>query len=95
MTSFTNLINGFQNDGQHGHQKSWHYIPFNGGPRICIGQQFAMIEMGYTVVRIMQAFEEVRDFSNEVVLKCEITLTPGDGVKVGFIKGRRNIEMKA
>jgi cytochrome P450 len=24
--------------------KSWTYIPFNGGPRICIGQQFALTE---------------------------------------------------
>ena len=26
--------------------KSWNYIPFNGGPRICIGQQFALTQMG-------------------------------------------------
>lgn len=39
--------------------KPWQYIPFNGGPRICLGQQFALIEMGYTVTRILQTFKEI------------------------------------
>jgi cytochrome P450 len=39
----------------------WGYIPFNGGPRICIGQQFALTEAGYTTVRIMQHFETIEN----------------------------------
>jgi cytochrome P450 len=64
--------------------KSWQFVPFNGGPRICIGQQFAMVEMGYTLVRIFQTFERLVDYGNKPILKTEIVLTPGDGVKVGF-----------
>jgi hypothetical protein len=39
--------------------KPWTHIPFNGGPRICIGQQFALTEMGYTIVRMLQRFDKL------------------------------------
>ncbi|KAH8588608.1 cytochrome P450 52A5 [Bisporella sp. PMI_857] len=69
--------------------RPWQYIPFNGGPRICIGQQFALTEMGYTIVRIFQRFDKVENFMGPVdggnpVLKAEIVLQPGQGVRVGF-----------
>ena len=68
--------------------KSWQYIPFNGGPRICIGQNFAMMEMAYTLIRIMQTFDTIADCGpNQPILKAEIVLTPAKGVKVGFRKG--------
>lgn len=34
----------------------WAYVPFNGGPRICLGQQFALTEASYTIVRLIQLF---------------------------------------
>jgi cytochrome P450 len=37
----------------------WEYLPFNGGPRICLGQQFALTEVGYTTVRICQEYSEI------------------------------------
>ena len=69
--------------------KPWTYIPFNGGPRICIGQQFALTEMGYTIVRLLQRFEKVESFMHQIdgghpCMKAEIVLQPGDGVRVGF-----------
>lgn len=74
--------------------KPWNYIPFNGGPRICIGQQFALTEMGYTIVRMLQRYERVESFMQSVdggapCLKAEIVLQPGQGVRVGFFETGR------
>ncbi|KAK8194824.1 cytochrome P450 [Phyllosticta capitalensis] len=41
------------------HPEPWTYLPFNGGPRICVGQQFALTEMAYVIVRIFQRFSKV------------------------------------
>ncbi|KAH3911937.1 hypothetical protein HBI56_137160 [Parastagonospora nodorum] len=38
---------------------SWNYVPFNGGPRICIGQQFALTEAGYVLVRVLQRYDAI------------------------------------
>ncbi|EHA54188.1 cytochrome P450 52A12 [Pyricularia oryzae 70-15] len=37
----------------------WNYVPFNGGPRICVGQQYALTEASYLVVRFVQTFATV------------------------------------
>ncbi|KAH7363866.1 cytochrome P-450 [Rhexocercosporidium sp. MPI-PUGE-AT-0058] len=37
----------------------WSYVPFNGGPRLCIGQQFALTEAGYVIVRLLQRFDNM------------------------------------
>ncbi|KAI3394540.1 hypothetical protein diail_2589 [Diaporthe ilicicola] len=37
----------------------WAYAPFNGGPRICIGQQFALTEAGYVIVRLLQRYDAI------------------------------------
>jgi cytochrome P450 len=66
--------------------KAWTFIPFNGGPRICIGQQFAMVEMGYTIIRILQEFDQIIDYGSRRTMHTEIILTPAEGVKVGFVK---------
>jgi cytochrome P450 len=67
--------------------KSWTYIPFNGGARICIGQQFALTEMGYTVVRLLQRFEKVDNCmgGEKPGLHADIVLQPAKPVKVRFV----------
>lgn len=71
--------------------RPWQYIPFNGGPRICIGQQFALTEMGYVLTRLFQRFERVESLMGEVdggrpMMKAEIVLQPGQGVRVKFFR---------
>ena len=74
----------------HWAPRPWTYIPFNGGPRICIGQQFALTEIGYTTVRLLQRFERIDRYwrDEDMVLNSEIVLSPVNGVKVGFWQAR-------
>jgi len=70
--------------------KAWTYIPFNGGPRICIGQQFALTEMGYTIVRILQTFERIEcRTTSPPELKSDIVLAPAQGVHVSFLRSEK------
>ena len=62
----------------------WDYIPFNGGPRICIGQQFALTEAGYVIVRLLQRFDAIEDVYPQRGVRYGLTLTscPADPVTV-------------
>ena len=71
----------------------WGYMPFHGGPRICLGMDFALTEAAYTVVRILQTFPSIRLPTGEVaeligVEKQSITLTvsSSNGCKVELRK---------
>lgn len=80
------------------HPKPHDYIPFNAGPRICIGQQFALTEMSYTLCRIFQRFERVQSFMHEVdggepLLKSDIVLSPGQGVQVAFWEAKKKTDL--
>lgn len=71
--------------------RPWQYVPFNGGPRICIGQQFALTEMGYVLTRLFQRFERLESHMAPIdggnpTLKAEIVIQPGDGVHVAFFE---------
>ena len=71
---------------EHWQPKPWQYVPFNGGPRICVGQNFALTEMAYVIVKLCQKYERVEyrgDWAAQFH-KVEIVGTPGHGVPVAL-----------
>lgn len=44
-------------EGNQTNPFGWAYFPFNRGPRACLGQDFALMEVSYTILRLLQAFE--------------------------------------
>lgn len=75
----------FRPERWEGLKPGWAYIPFSGGPRICIGQQFALTEAGYTTVRILQEFERLESRDPEPFQEyLTLTLASKNGVKVAL-----------
>ncbi|KAI9755539.1 MAG: hypothetical protein M1815_004853 [Lichina confinis] len=67
-----------------GMKQTWKYLPFNGGPRICLGQQFALTEASYVTVRLLQRFDAIENRETDPVVRHNQSLTDcsGNGVKV-------------
>lgn len=60
-------------------------LPFNGGPRICIGQQFALLEASYATIRLMQKFHRVEQRDDREWQEfLTLTLASGTGTLVGL-----------
>jgi cytochrome P450 len=58
------------------------YFPFGGGPRICIGMQFALIEGPLVLATILQRFRVELVSDHPVVPDPTFTLRPTHGLKV-------------
>jgi cytochrome P450 len=63
----------------------WEYLPFNGGPRICLGQQYALTEASYVTVRLVQEFSRMESRDPEEWKEgFTLTMCSLNGVNVGL-----------
>lgn len=63
----------------------WAYLPFNGGPRICLGQQFALTETSYVTVRLLQMFSKIEDHNDGRMRKqTHLTMSLMDGCNIAL-----------
>ncbi|KAJ9659639.1 hypothetical protein H2198_003053 [Neophaeococcomyces mojaviensis] len=70
----------FKPERWQGRKVGWEFLPFNGGPRICLGQQFALTEAGYVIVRLLQKFDKIENLDsipeNDPQFQYSVTTAP-------------------
>jgi cytochrome P450 len=64
------------------------YLPFGGGPRICIGAQLALAEVSLLVATMAQRFRLRLVPGQDIVLLHRITLRPRDGIRMQLERRR-------
>ena len=64
----------------------WSYMPFSGGPRVCLGQNLALTEVAYALVKIVQTFKTIenRDPVLDFIEVYKLTTDSKNGAKVAF-----------
>ncbi|TGO92552.1 hypothetical protein BPOR_0001g00370 [Botrytis porri] len=64
-----------------GRKLGWEFGGFSGGPRVCIGQQYALTEASFVITRFLQKYEKIEavDMSGEDAMlgkKLSLTMSP-------------------
>ena len=67
----------------------WAYFPFSGGPRRCLGEDFPLMEISYTIVRLLRATQSIELPDDEETgaigsekQRLTLVLAPADGSRV-------------
>ncbi|MVM31542.1 cytochrome P450 [Spirosoma sp. HMF4905] len=63
---------------------SYAYLPFGGGPRLCIGNQFALMEMQILLAMLVRSFELKATPNQRIIPKPLITLRPNQSIWIGL-----------
>lgn len=64
----------------------WVYIPFGGGPRICIGKAFAVTEARLVLATLLQRFRFPLVAGHPVEPHATVTLRPKHGIRAGVVR---------
>ncbi|TGO33711.1 hypothetical protein BHYA_0231g00230 [Botrytis hyacinthi] len=74
----------FRPERWEGRRAAWEYIPFGGGPRKCIGQEFALTETSYIIIRFLQKYDRIENLEKPgpVLSHHTVTNRSKNGVQV-------------
>lgn len=81
-------------DGTLARSVGYGYLPFNRDLRVCLGQDFALLEAGYTVARLVQRFPYIRVPEGDEVVQVgmekqvlTLVVSSGEGCRVHLRDG--------
>ncbi|XP_030568915.1 probable cytochrome P450 311a1 isoform X1 [Drosophila novamexicana] len=65
---------------------TYSYIPYSGGPHVCIGRRYSLLLMKLLTVRIVQRFHlELAEPLAPLVLQAQMVLRSRDGIHIRFL----------
>jgi cytochrome P450 len=72
--------------------KPWSYLPFGGGSRTCVGQNFALLQSRLVLIELLRAFEF--EATNEPEPSLALTMKYKGGLRVSIQTVKKGIEPK-